>query len=56
MDNRTSNTIRKNQKNISLNNFQTQFQILINHFMQCTMLQILASEQHFYNPTMEQKK
>ena len=27
-----------------------------NHFMQCAMLQILASEQHYYNPTMEQIK
>ena len=28
-------------------------QILINHFMQCVMLQILTSVQHFCNPTME---
>ena len=33
---------------------QTQPQILINHFTQCAMLQILASVQNYYNPTMEQ--
>ena len=43
-------------KKFSLNKFQTQFQILINHVMQCAMLQILASVQHYYNRTMEQIK
>ena len=33
-----------------------QFQIQINHSMQCAMLQILASAQHYYNHTMEQTK
>ena len=31
-------------------------QIQINHFVQCAMLQILASEQHYYNPTEKQIK
>ena len=31
-------------------------QIRINHFMQCAMLQILASEQHYYNLTKKQLK
>ena len=31
-------------------------QIRINHFMQCAMLQILASVQHYYNLTMKQLK
>ena len=43
-------------KKISPNIFQTQFQILINRFMQCAMLHFLAWEKHFYNPTMERKK
>ena len=43
-------------KNFSQNKFQTQPQIQINHFMQCAMLQILASEQHYYNLPMAQTK
>ena len=38
-----------------INKFQTQFQIQINHFMQCAMLQILALAQHCYNHIVEQK-
>ena len=34
--------------------FQTQFQIQTNHSMQCAMLQILASAQHYYNHIVEQ--
>ena len=33
-----------------------QFQIQINHFMQCVMLQILASAQHCYNHIVVQIK
>ena len=44
----------KKSRNFSLNRFWLQSQIQINHFMQCAMLQILASEQHYYNPTVEQ--
>ena len=40
-------------KNPSLNKFQTQFQVPIDHFMQCVMLQILTSVQHYHNLTME---
>ena len=43
-------------KNFSPNKIQTQSQIQINQFMQCAMLQILASVQHYYNLTMEQTK
>ena len=46
----------KKSKHFSLKKFQTQFQILINHLMQRAMLKILALEQHYYNPTMEQIK
>ena len=41
-------------KNPSLNKFQTQFQVPINHFMQCAMLQTLTSVQHYHNLTMEE--
>ena len=41
-------------KKLLLNKFQTQFQIQINHSMQCAMHRILASAQHYYDHTMEQ--
>ena len=44
------------KKDFSLNKFQTNFQTLLNHLMQCAMLQVLSSVQYFYNPTMEQIK
>ena len=46
----------KKSKTFSQNKFQTQFQIPINHIMQCAMLQNLASAQHYYNLTLEQIK
>ena len=46
----------KKSTNFSRNKFQIQFQIAINHFMQCAILQILATVQPYYNPTMEQIK
>ena len=46
----------KKLKNFLLNKFQTQSQIQINHSMQCAMLQILASAQHYYNHIVVQIK
>ena len=46
----------KNSKNFSPSKIQTQFQIPIKLFMQCAMLQILASVQLYYNLTMERIK
>ena len=43
-------------KNSQLNKFRIQFQTQINHSMQCAMLRILASAQHYYNHTMAQTK
>ena len=53
----TEHQIRfEKSKNFALNKFQSQFQILINHFLQCAMLQTLASKQLYYNPIMEPTK
>ena len=43
-------------KKLLTEQFQTQFQTLINHFMQCAMLRTLASAQHYYNHIMVQIK
>ena len=46
----------KRQKIFSPNNYQTLFQIPINHFMLCATPPVSASAQHYYDLTMEQKK
>ena len=43
-------------KKLLTEQLQTQFQIQINHSMQCAMLQILASAQHYYNHIVVQIK
>ena len=43
-------------KKLLTEQIRIQFQIQINHSMQCAMLRILASAQHYYNHTMLQTK